>query len=519
MSVPFRGDNSATQCGAPTVAPPRLPRRGVTCSRGPIVGRVTGIRTFGRGRSLALLTLTLLLALLSSVAAAQTTNPKIDILQVSGALDGTVAGYLDDALRTAADEGIEVVVLQLSTPGSLGVPSARFVDAIVDSRVPVAVWVGPPGARVTGAGVELALAADVLAMAPGAVLGAAVPADLGDTPTDAARRDGAARLGRLARARGRAVGSAMRFASDGAAVVAAPDGLEALSDDAVLPWAVDPDNVQLLGEQALVDGGIVDMVAVDLPDVLRQLNGRDVTRVDGSTRRLSVDPETATIRFNNQGLLGRLLHTVSTPTLAYLLLVGGIVALLFEWFQPGFGVAGISGALLAGLGVYGLMALPTQWWAFALVVGGLVLLALDLAMARLGAITLAGTLALATGSWWLYRGPEALQLAPWLIALVVLATVIFFVFVMTTVLRAQGVQARAGMEAVMGRTGVVRSVLNPQGHVFVGGALWRAQAPADAGQVRTGSQVRVTGAADELTLLVEPVERVGAERPRDANHV
>jgi membrane-bound serine protease (ClpP class) len=235
-------------------------------------------------------------------------------------------------------------------------------------------------------------------------------------------------------------------------------------------------------------------------------HGFEVTRADGATARLSVDPVTATIRFNNQGLLGRLLHTVSTPTLAYLLIVTGIVALLFEWFQPGFGVAGICGVVLAALGAYGLTVLPTQWWALALVVAGLLLLALDLALGSLGAVTVAGTLALAAGSWWLYQGPEAVGLATWLIALVVAASVVFFVFIMTPVLRAQGVQTRASMASVAGSTGVVRSVLNPQGHVFVGGVLWRAQAPDEAGQVRTGTAVRVTGAADELTLLVEPVD-------------
>ena len=112
--------------------------------------------------------------------------------------------------------------------------------------------------------------------------------------------------------------------------------------------------------------------------MLQRLNGFEVTRVDGTTEELTVDPVTATIRFNNQGLLGRLLHTVSTPTLAYLLVVGGIVALLFEWFQPGFGVAGICGAVLVALGGYGLTVLPTQWWALGLVVAGLVLFVLGL---------------------------------------------------------------------------------------------------------------------------------------------
>jgi membrane-bound serine protease (ClpP class) len=453
-----------------------------------------------------LLILTILIALLHTAAAAQTSEPKIDILQVSGALDGTIADYLGSALHTADQEGVEVVVLQLATPGALNVQTADLVELITDSPVPVAVWVGPPGARVTGGGVQLALAADVLVMAPGALLGGAVPAGLGDEPDDAAREATAQRLADLARARDRDADVAAAFARDDAAVVASIEPSAALGADAALPPVVDRANVEVLDEQALVDAGIADVVASGLPEVLSSLDGRVVSRPDGDQTRLHVDPVTATIRFNNQGLLGRVLHAVSTPTLAYLLLVGGLAALLFEWFQPGFGVAGMSGAAVAGLGAFGLTVLPAQWWAIALIVIGLVLLALDLALASLGPVTIAGAAALAAGSVWLYRGPDALQLGGWLIALVVVSAVVFFVFVMTTVLRAQGMQTRAGMQAVLGKQGVVRSMLNPQGHVFVGGALWRAQAAEGAGQVRTGTPVRVTGTADEMTLMVEPLD-------------
>lgn len=471
----------------------------------PILGGVTANRARVRGRLRGLLTLTVLFALLHTAAAAQTQDPKIDILQVSGALDGTIVDYLDSALRTAGEEGVEVVVIQLATPGALNADTSALVDLITNSPVPVAVWIGPPGARVTGGGVQLALAADVLAMAPGSVLGGAVPSTLGgDTGSDA-RETTAAGLADLARAGGRDPAVMASFAQDSAAVVAVPDASAGLSPDAALPPAVDPANVTVLDEQGLIDAGVADVVAPGLPELLQHLDGRVVSHA-GREQTLHVDPVTATIRFNNQGLIGRVLHAVSTPTLAYLLLVGGLVALLFEWFQPGFGVAGISGAVLAGLGVFGMTVLPTQWWAFALVVVGLVLLALDLALASLGPVTVAGAVALAAGSVWLYRGPDALRLAGWLVALVVASAVVFFVFVMTTVLRAQGVQTRAGMQAVLGEQGVVRSMLNPQGHVFVGGALWRAQVVEGAGQVRTGTPVRVTGTADDMTLMVEPVD-------------
>jgi membrane-bound serine protease (ClpP class) len=477
---------------------------------------VTANPARSRGRLRGLLILTILFALLHTAAAAQTPQPKIDVLQVGGALDGTIADYLDRALRRAADEGVEVVVLQLATAGALNVETADLVDMITRSPVPVAVWVGPPGAQVTGGGVQLAVAADVLALAPGAVLGGPVPEALGDAPDTASREQTAQRLADLARARGRDPRVVTGFARDDGAVVAGFEALDETDLAAALPPAVDPDNVLVMEEQELIDAGVADLVAADLPEVMQSLDGREVIRPDGEQVRLRVDPVTATIRFNNQGLLGRVLHAVSTPTLAYLLLVGGIVALLFEWFQPGFGVAGISGVALVALGGFGFTVLPTRWWALALVVVGLILLALDLVLARLGPVTAAGAAALLAGSVWLYQGPQSLRLAGWVIALVVISAVVFFVFVMTTVLRAQGVQARAGMQAVLGKQGVVRSMLNPQGHVFVGGALWRAQAPESAGQIRTGTAVRVTGTADDMTLMVEPVDAPQESEPAQA---
>ncbi len=219
-----------------------------------------------------------------------------------------------------------------------------------------------------------------------------------------------------------------------------------------------------------------------------------------------MDGSTANVRFNNLGLVRRVLHTVANPTLAYLLIVAGALAMLFEVFQPGFGVAGVSGLVLFGLGLYGLSVLPVNWLAFGLLLVGLALLAVDLAVAGLGAPTAGGTIALAVGSFLLFSGPELLRVSPWVIGPVVAFNVVFFVIVMTTVLRAQGNQAMAGAEGMIGKVGVVRSVLNPEGHVFVAGALWRARAPQDEGKVRTGERVRVLGVNDRLTLDVEVVD-------------
>ncbi|MDP9405885.1 MAG: hypothetical protein M3O86_04670, partial [Actinomycetota bacterium] len=284
----------------------------------------------------------------------------------------------------------------------------------------------------------------------------------------------------------------------------------ALPPDAQLPAGIDRADVEVLSAAAAVDRRVADLVAASVFDVIAALDGREVTMTtaDGTTgtRTLHVDVDEANVRFHNLGLLRRVLHTVASPTLAYLLLVAGALSLLFEVFQPGFGVAGVCGVALLGLALYGLTVVPVSWLAFGLLVVGLALLAADLAVAGLGALTAGGTVAFTAGSWLLFPGPAPLRLSGWLLGAVVAFTVVFFVVVMTTVLRAQGNQALAGAEGLAGKVGVVRSMLNPEGHVFVDGALWRARAPDSAGKVRTGTRVRILGVNDRLTLDVELVD-------------
>lgn len=431
----------------------------------------------------------------------------VDVLQLDGPIDGRVVGHVEDALDRAEAQDVEAVVLQLATDGGLRSDGVALAERIDRSGVPLAVWVGPPGARVTGAGALLAQSGHVLAMAPATVLGAAEPLDLATASGDG-RRAGEL-LAAYAQARGRDPERAAAMAHGAAVVAAGAEAGELGSrlEAGALPWGVDPEQVSVHDDEALRELGVADVAAVDLPDVLRQLDGHEVTVIDGAgtpvERTIDLDPVTAHVRFDNLSLVDRVLHAMASPALAYLLVIGGALGIMFELYQPGFGVAGGAGVLVAALGVYGLVVLPTSGWALALMLAGLAVLAVDLALAGLGRLTLIGTAALGAGSYWLFDGPPPLQPPTWLIAVVVAFCVLFFVVIMTTVLRAQGAQAMAGAERVIGRVAVVRSMLNPEGHVYVDGALWRARAPEGAGKVPTGTQVRIVGMSEDgLTLEV-----------------
>jgi membrane-bound serine protease (ClpP class) len=248
---------------------------------------------------------------------------------------------------------------------------------------------------------------------------------------------------------------------------------------------------------------VVTLSAQGIEPLLVDLDGRTVMTAAGE-RTLSIRADEVQVRFHSLGLVRRLLHAATTAPFIYLLLVVGLGMLLFEVFQPGFGVAGIAGLVTLAIGVFGLTVLPVTWWAVALVVLGLLLYAVDTALAGFGPLTLAATVAFAIGSWAFYDA-EVLALPWWLIAATTVAAFGFFVFVLTSILRAQAGPDGVSVDDLIGRPGIVRSVLNPEGHVFIDGALWRARWTGQTRRAKVGTPVRVH-AVDGPVVLVEPFD-------------
>jgi membrane-bound serine protease (ClpP class) len=440
----------------------------------------------------AALVLPLLAALLPAAPADAQADVSRDIRRVEilplrgGFLDPPVAAQIEDVLDLAEREGAELVVLQFDAAGGVAVDTATLVARIAASPIPVAVSVGPIGSgpQAAGAAAAVFLAAHVRAVAPDATVGPLAPLDLRDL--DAARPDALSLL----------VGTPRLGGAPDAEPDAALQAVLAQLTDA----AVDADT--------LVDAGLA-RITTGIEPLLVELDGQRVTTVAGELE-LRLRPDELQVRFHSLGLLRRLLHAAATAPFVYLLLVLGLGMLLFEVFQPGFGVAGLAGVITAVIGLVGAFILPVRWWAVALVVLGLLLYALDTAIAGFGPVTALATAVFVAGSWWFYAAP-ALQLSGWLIALATLTAFVFFVFVMTTVLRAQAGPEGTDVMELVGRSGVVRSMLNPEGHVFIDGALWRARVEGDP--IRVGTPVRVTG-VDGPVILVGPSD-TGVVAPAD----
>jgi membrane-bound serine protease (ClpP class) len=394
----------------------------------------------------------------------------VEVLPLRGGfIDPPVTAQILDVLELAERDGSELVVLQYSSPGGVSVDVDQVLGAIEASPVPVAVLIGPigVGAEAVGAAGLLWLAADVRAVSVDATVGPILPIDLSDREGDAAD------------------------IATIAALVARDGGDEAagarLADEA-------------LDADGLLETGIASVPAQSVEPLLLELDGT-VVDTGGGERELRLRPAEVEVRFHSLGLVRRLLHAATTAPFIYLLLVVGLGMLLFEVFQPGFGVAGLAGIITAAIGAFGLTVLPVTWWAVALVVLGLLLYAVDTAIAGFGPVTLAATAAFVAGSVWFYDSP-VLALNGWLIAATTLTVFVFFVFVMTTVLRAQAGPEGVAVDELVGRSGIVRSVLNPEGHVYIDGALWRARWTGAAKRAKVGTPVTVH-AVDGPVVLVD----------------
>lgn len=436
----------------------------------------------GLRRAVVVLTAALLVASLAgSVAAAQTGTSEtdatparvVDILPVGGLIDPPVAAAITDAVTDANERGSELVILQIDAPGTVSVDLDELVGTIRDSEVPVVVYVGPQTARASARGGALLLlaAAHVRVAAPDAELGPLDPLAIGGDPD-----------GDLAAADHRIEELWPELAALGGWREGTGVGADELSE-------------------------ALDLVAAGLQPMLVELDGRELETASGAIE-LRIRSDELDVRFLTLGLVRRMLHAATTPVFIYLLVAIGLALLLFEVFQPGFGVAGLAGLITLGIGVFGLTVLPVAWWAVALVVLGLVLFAVDTAVAGFGPLTLAATAAFGVGSWAFYDS-AVVGLPLWLVVLTTLAAVVFFVVVMTIVLRAQAGPDEASLTDLVGRVGIVRSMLNPEGHVYIDDALWRARWIGEAKRAKVGTAIRVE-AVDGPVVLVDAFDAEAA---------
>jgi membrane-bound serine protease (ClpP class) len=392
----------------------------------------------------------------------------VDVLQVSGLVDEIVVDEIDRAIVRAEADGSQALILQMNTRASVvGRDAMRdLYRRIAAAEVPVAIWVGPSGARLYGLPAQLLSAADATGVAPGARIGrTGTPlvdtVDLGQATEQLrteslgfqdARRLGALKLG--------------------------------ISDEGV---------PTIRNMVFALDGLTVDGVTLDTA----------VERVDEDG---TVSNDITTVRFFKLGLLAQLFHTVASPPVAYLLLTIGLALLVFEFFTAGVGVAGLVGAACVVLGGYGVGVLPTRGWAIGLLLFAFVAFAVDVQVGIPRLWTGVGLVSYIVASFFLFEPADQTVLRPsWLTLLVGIGGVaITFVSGMPSMTRTRFATPTIGREWMIGQMGTAAGNLDPEGTVRLGAATWRARTNR-ATPIRAGDPVRVV-AIDGITLEVEPAE-------------
>jgi membrane-bound serine protease (ClpP class) len=387
--------------------------------------------------------------------------------------DEFIGRALDEAARTKAD----VVVLELRTPGGLESSMRLIVEKIIRSPVPVIVWVGPSGSRAASAGFFILQAADVAAMAPGTNTGAAHPVLMGEKLDDVMKmklqNDAAAFIRTLAQRRGRNV----KVAESGVREA------KSFTEDEALALKV------------------IDVVAADVPSLLRWANGRTIKRFNGSPT--VIHSANKPIVHFQMSLKQRLLSWIMDPNVAFILMSLGMLALWAEFNHPGAILPGVVGLIAIVLAVFALNLLPTRFAAFALILVAFALFALEAKFTSYGILGTGGVLCLIFGALLLVDGPIPEMRVQLLTALVVSVPIgIIAVFLMTLVIRSRRTPVATGVNAMIGEIGIARTAVDGDGKVFVHGELWNAMAK---NAIAEGTRVRVRG-LDGMRVLVEPAD-------------
>ena len=395
------------------------------------------------------------------------------VTRVEGPITPVVADHLTEGVDRAEREGHAAFLVELDTPGGLDTSMREIVKSFFAADVPVVVYIAPPGARGASAGAIIAFAAHVAAMAPGTNIGAATPVDLqGGEIGDKVINDAAAYVEAIATERGRDVDFAVDTVTEGRSAPA---------------------------EEAL-ELGVIDVIARDRAELLDAIDGLTVELARGE--HVIATRGAATVD-HELGFFGSLRQTLADPTLAFLFISIGTLAIIYELANPGMGLGGIIGLILLVLGFFALSVLPVNMVGVLFLLLALGLFVAEVFAPGIGVMAAGGAISLVLSALFLVRGPLAVNLAAVIPTVVVVGGGV--VFAGRLAWRTRKARTQTGSGAVIGRTAQVRRVTGETAQVFIQGGWWTVRGPD---RLEEGQKVRVVG-IDGLELVVETEEEEG----------
>ncbi len=433
-------------------------------------------------RALRILLLLGLLITAFTALGVRAASPTIVVLTVDGVINPVLADYIARGIEEAEDMNATACVIQMDTPGGLDTAMRDIVQAIVESRVPVVVYVSPAGARAASAGVFITMAAHIAAMAPNTNIGAASPVsissegevEMSETMQEKVVNDAAAYIRSIAEAHGRN----MEWAEQAVR--------EAVSAT----------------EREALELNVIDIVSPDLNALLSDLNGWQVTLLGGAV--VTLETEDVSIQRIDMSWMEDFLFAITDPNIAYVLLSLATLGLFVEISNPGLVFPGVAGGICLVLAFYSLGNLPVNIAGIILVVGAFGLFIAEVFTATFGLFTAGGITALVLGSLILFKGGPLFQVNPWLVGTIAFIIAAVIAFVITRVVASHRRQPTTGWEELIGKTAVVKAALAPEGMILYKGERWTAV--SEEGRIELNEKV-VIDRVDSLKLYVRRQEK------------
>jgi len=429
----------------------------------------------------------------------------IHVLSIDASINPITKDYLINGIRDAQAEGASLVLIELDTPGGLVSSTKEIVETILNSPIPIVVWVGPAGAWAASAGTFITMSANVASMAPGAAIGAAHPVNIDGsnpggqsptTPSDSGNdestedeSDSESEETNSQSSGGDPIEQKItNFTAQWAREIAEKRGRNA-------DWAEKAVRESFTeGAQAALDNNVIDLIAFSRADLIVKLNNMEIEIPNefGEAQRVTLVTEGVVIEERPMSFQENLLNYLADPNLVYILLSLGLLALTYEFLSPTIGIGFIVGGIFLLLAFMGLQVLPVSLVGISLIVFGVLLMVLDLFTATNGILTVGGIVALLVGSFTLFELPEVrAQFSPWTVFVTVGSMTAFIVFVVAKGLVIQRRVPVTGMEGMVGLSGRVEDSLAPIGRVFVNGEYWNAKSLDDSVSIEEQAEIVV----------------------------
>jgi len=420
-------------------------------------------------------TLLALILLLSRMAIGQT----VVSIKIEGVINPVTADFVHEAIQHASSRKAACLLIHLNTPGGLLQSTREIVTELLESPVPVVVYVSPEGAHAGSAGVFITLAANIAAMAEASNIGAAHPVSLQGSMDSI---------------------MSQKVTNDAAAFIRSI----AAKRNRNLEWAEDAvrKSISITASEAIVKR-VVDLIAFSDKDLLNQVDGKQIKLSSGV---VTLHTKDATIEEYGMSTMDKILNVISDPNIAYLMMMLGFFGILFELFNPGAILPGITGVIALILAFYAMHTLPINYAGLALIIFGVILLLLEIKIVSHGMLAVGGIVSLLLGSMMLIKASSPLELAGISKLLIIATTAVLatlFLLVAGAGLKAQKRTPVTGLESMRGLLAITLDPLTPAGRVRVHGEIWNASSLE--GNIEKGETVRIN-AVKKMVLFVEKVK-------------